>query len=159
LNSCPKPVSLAHALCFSLGKSYPGGRKLTHGRRRRGPQAATLHHAEQFILVRIGPHSARSRPNRPMRRDRGLETIFAPHGRHPPYQSMSERARTAPRPSSASRRCAADLVQGTSGRDRNLRTGKMALTPELEALLGLEPGSMRCYADFRAQVHPDDSAA
>src|SRR5262249_9121517 len=51
------------------------------------------------------------------------------------------------------------LVQGTSGRDRNLRTGKMALTPELEALLGLEPGSMRCYADFRAQVHPDDIAA
>jgi len=53
----------------------------------------------------------------------------------------------------------AQLKTGISVWDRNLRTGKMTLTPELEALLGLEPGSMTCYADFRAQVHPDDIAA
>jgi PAS domain-containing protein len=40
--------------------------------------------------------------------------------------------------------------------DRNLRTGKLALTPELEAIFGLKPGNVKCYADFRALVHPDD---
>ena len=53
----------------------------------------------------------------------------------------------------------AQLKTGISVWDRNLRTGKMTLTPELEALLGFEPGSMKCYADFRAHVHPDDIAA
>jgi PAS domain S-box-containing protein len=52
----------------------------------------------------------------------------------------------------------AQLKTGIGVWDRNLRTGKMTLTPEHEALLGLEPGSMQCYADFRARVHPDDIA-
>jgi PAS domain S-box-containing protein len=43
--------------------------------------------------------------------------------------------------------------------DWDLRTGKLTWTPELEALFGLEPGSVKCYADFRGRVHPDDIAA
>jgi PAS domain S-box-containing protein len=53
----------------------------------------------------------------------------------------------------------AQLKTGISVWDRDLRTGKVTLTPELEALLGLKPGSMKCYEDFRAQVHPDDISA
>jgi PAS domain S-box-containing protein len=43
--------------------------------------------------------------------------------------------------------------------DWNLRTGAVACTPELEAIFGLEPGTMTCYADFRDRVHPDDLEA
>jgi PAS domain S-box-containing protein len=50
----------------------------------------------------------------------------------------------------------AQLKTGIGVWDRDLRTGKLALTPELEALLGLEPGTVKSYADFRARVHPDD---
>jgi PAS domain S-box-containing protein len=50
----------------------------------------------------------------------------------------------------------AQLKTGIGVWDRNLRTGKMTVTPELEALLGL--GSMKGYEDFRARVHPDDIA-
>jgi PAS domain S-box-containing protein len=53
----------------------------------------------------------------------------------------------------------AQLKTGIGVWERDLRTGKLTLTPEHEALLGLEPGSMKCYADFRAQVHPDDIVA
>jgi PAS domain S-box-containing protein len=42
--------------------------------------------------------------------------------------------------------------------DWNLRTGKLTWTPELEALFGLEPGTVKRYADFRSRVHPDDIA-
>ena len=42
--------------------------------------------------------------------------------------------------------------------DWNLRTGKLTWTLELEALVGLEPGAVRRYADFRSRVHPDDIA-
>jgi PAS domain S-box-containing protein len=40
--------------------------------------------------------------------------------------------------------------------DWNLRTGKLTWTPELEAIFGLAPGSVKCYADFRDRVHPED---
>lgn len=40
--------------------------------------------------------------------------------------------------------------------DWNHLTGEVKWTPELEAIFGLEPGSVRSYADFRARVHPDD---
>jgi PAS domain S-box-containing protein len=40
--------------------------------------------------------------------------------------------------------------------DWNLRTGRLACTPQLEAIFGLGPGSVHCYADFRDRVHPDD---
>jgi PAS domain S-box-containing protein len=43
--------------------------------------------------------------------------------------------------------------------DWNLRTGKLAWTTELEALFGLQPGTVQRYADFRERVHPDDIAA
>ena len=43
--------------------------------------------------------------------------------------------------------------------DWNLRTGKLAWTPELEVLFGLQPGTVQRYADFRERVHPDDIAA
>jgi PAS domain S-box-containing protein len=42
--------------------------------------------------------------------------------------------------------------------DWALRTGKLTRTPELEALVGLEPGTVKRYADFRDRVHPDDTA-
>src|SRR5262249_50396466 len=38
----------------------------------------------------------------------------------------------------------------------NLRTVKLTWTPELEAIFGLEPASVKCYADFRDRVHPED---
>jgi PAS domain S-box-containing protein len=53
----------------------------------------------------------------------------------------------------------AQLKTGIGVWDRDLRTGKLTLTPELEAVLGLEPGSVKCYADFRDRVHPDDILA
>jgi PAS domain S-box-containing protein len=41
----------------------------------------------------------------------------------------------------------------------NLRTGKLTWTPQLEAIYGLEPGSVKSYADFRDRVHADDITA
>src|SRR5262249_39058490 len=32
-------------------------------------------------------------------------------------------------------------------------------TPQLEAIFGLEPGSVKVHADFRERVHPDDLEA
>jgi PAS domain S-box-containing protein len=52
----------------------------------------------------------------------------------------------------------AQLKTGIGVWDRDLRTGKITVTPEHEALLGSESRSVKCYADFRAQVHPDDIA-
>jgi PAS domain S-box-containing protein len=43
--------------------------------------------------------------------------------------------------------------------DWNLRTGAVTCTPELEAIFGLEPGTVRSYADFRGRVHPDEVEA
>jgi PAS domain S-box-containing protein len=53
----------------------------------------------------------------------------------------------------------AQLKTGVGIWDRSLRTGKVTWTPELEALFGLEPGSVKGYADFRYRVHPDDIEA
>jgi PAS domain S-box-containing protein len=50
----------------------------------------------------------------------------------------------------------AQLRTGVGIWDWDLRTGKVTWTPELEALFGLQPGSVKCYADFRDRVHPDD---
>jgi PAS domain S-box-containing protein len=43
--------------------------------------------------------------------------------------------------------------------ERVLRTGKLTWTPQLEAIFGVEPESVKDYADFRDRVHPDDLAA
>jgi PAS domain S-box-containing protein len=40
--------------------------------------------------------------------------------------------------------------------DLNLRTGKLTWTREQEAIFGVEPETVNCYADFRNLVHPDD---
>ena len=53
----------------------------------------------------------------------------------------------------------AQLRTGVGVWDWNLRTGKMTWTPELETLFGLEPGTVKSYANFRDRVHPDDIAA
>src|SRR5262249_45669310 len=53
----------------------------------------------------------------------------------------------------------AQLRTGIGFWDRDLRTGELTWTPELEALFGLEPGTVKCYADFRERVHPDDISA
>ena len=53
----------------------------------------------------------------------------------------------------------AQLRTGIGIWDRNLRTGKVTWTPELEALFGLEPGSVTSYPDFRGRTHPDDIEA
>jgi PAS domain S-box-containing protein len=53
----------------------------------------------------------------------------------------------------------AQLRTGIGIWDRNLRTGKITWTPELEALFGLEPGTVKCYAEVRERVHPDDIEA
>jgi len=53
----------------------------------------------------------------------------------------------------------AQLRTGIGFWDWNLRTGKVTCTSQLEALFGLEPGSVKCYADFRDRVHPEDIAA
>ena len=50
----------------------------------------------------------------------------------------------------------AQLKTGVGIWDWNLRTGKLAWTPELEVLFGLEPGTVKSYSDFRDRVHPDD---
>jgi PAS domain S-box-containing protein len=43
--------------------------------------------------------------------------------------------------------------------ERVVRTGKLTWTPQLEAIFGLDPASVKDYADFRDRVHPDDLAA
>jgi PAS domain S-box-containing protein len=53
----------------------------------------------------------------------------------------------------------AQLKTGIGVWDWKLRTGELTWTPQLEALFGLEPGSVKRYADFRDRVHPDDLAA
>jgi PAS domain S-box-containing protein len=53
----------------------------------------------------------------------------------------------------------AQLRTGVGIFDRNLRTGRVMWTPELEALFGLEPGAVNCYSDFRKRAHPDDIEA
>src|SRR5262245_17279313 len=40
--------------------------------------------------------------------------------------------------------------------DWDLRTGRLTWTPELEAIFGLEPGTVKTYADFRDRVDPED---
>jgi PAS domain S-box-containing protein len=40
--------------------------------------------------------------------------------------------------------------------DWDLTTGALSWTPELEALWGLEPGTVSSYEDFRRRVHPED---
>ena len=53
----------------------------------------------------------------------------------------------------------AQLRTGIGIWDWNLRTDKLTCTPELEAIFGLELGSVKTYADYRARVHPDDIEA
>src|SRR5262249_19345741 len=50
----------------------------------------------------------------------------------------------------------AQLSTGIGVWDWDVRSGKVTWTPELEALFGLEPGTVKSYADFRGYVHPDD---
>jgi len=50
----------------------------------------------------------------------------------------------------------AQLKTGIGIWDWNLRTGSLTWTPELAALFGLEPGNVKCHADFLDRVHPDD---
>jgi PAS domain S-box-containing protein len=50
----------------------------------------------------------------------------------------------------------AQLKTGVGIWDWNVRTGKVAWTPQLEAIFGLEPESVTSYADFRDRVHRDD---
>jgi len=50
----------------------------------------------------------------------------------------------------------AQLKTGIGLWDWDLRTGTVTWTPELEAIFGLEPGTVKCYADFRDRIHPDD---
>ena len=50
----------------------------------------------------------------------------------------------------------AQLKTGIGLWDWDLRTGKVTWTPELEAIFGLEPGTVKTYADFRNRVHPED---
>ena len=42
--------------------------------------------------------------------------------------------------------------------DWNVKTGHLTGTPELETVLGLEPGTVRTYEDFQRRVYPDDIA-
>jgi PAS domain S-box-containing protein len=53
----------------------------------------------------------------------------------------------------------AQLKTGVGIWDWNVRTGKLAWTPELEAIFGLQHKGVACYADFRDRVHPDDIEA
>jgi PAS domain S-box-containing protein len=53
----------------------------------------------------------------------------------------------------------AQLKTGVGVWDWNLHTGAITCTPELEAIFGAEPGTVKCYADFRDRVHPDDVEA
>jgi PAS domain S-box-containing protein len=50
------------------------------------------------------------------------------------------------------------LKTGVGVLEWNLRTNKVVWNPELAAIFGLEPDVMKSYADFRARIHPDDSA-
>ena len=50
----------------------------------------------------------------------------------------------------------AQLKTGIGLWDWDLRTGLVTFTPELEAIFGLEPGTVKCYADFHHRAHPDD---
>ena len=50
----------------------------------------------------------------------------------------------------------AQLKTGIGIWDWDLRTGTVTWTPELEEIFGLEPGSVKSYADFRDRVHPED---
>jgi len=50
----------------------------------------------------------------------------------------------------------AQLKTGVGVWDWDLHTDKVTCTPELAAIYGVEPGYMKCYADFRERVHPDD---
>jgi PAS domain-containing protein len=43
--------------------------------------------------------------------------------------------------------------------ERNLHTGALAWTPQVEAIFGLEPGSVKIHSDFRDRVHPGDLEA
>jgi PAS domain S-box-containing protein len=42
--------------------------------------------------------------------------------------------------------------------DWDVKGNQLRWTPELEALYGLEPGTVQTYEDFRKRVHPDDLA-
>jgi PAS domain S-box-containing protein len=53
----------------------------------------------------------------------------------------------------------AQLKTGIGLWDWDPRTEAVTGTPELEAIFGLEPGSIKCYADFRELVHPEDIEA
>jgi PAS domain S-box-containing protein len=53
----------------------------------------------------------------------------------------------------------AQLKTGVGLWDWDLRTGKVTWTPELAAIYGLEPGSVKSYADFLNRVHPEDIKA
>jgi PAS domain S-box-containing protein len=50
----------------------------------------------------------------------------------------------------------AQLSTGIGVWDWDVRSGNLTWTPELEALFGLKLGTVKCYADFRDRVHPDD---
>jgi PAS domain S-box-containing protein len=50
------------------------------------------------------------------------------------------------------------LKTGVGVWEWNLRTNKVVWNPELVAIFGLEPDVIKSYADFRARVHPADSA-
>jgi PAS domain-containing protein len=50
----------------------------------------------------------------------------------------------------------AQLKTGVGIWDWNLSSGQLAWTAQLAAIFGLQPDSMKCYADFRDQVHPED---
>src|SRR5262249_40311844 len=50
----------------------------------------------------------------------------------------------------------AQLKTGVGVWDWDLHTDKVTCTPELAAIYGVEPGYIKCYADFRDRVHPDD---
>jgi PAS domain S-box-containing protein len=50
----------------------------------------------------------------------------------------------------------AQLKTGVGVWDWDLRADKVTWTPELAAIYGVEPGYMKCYANFRDRVHPDD---
>jgi len=50
----------------------------------------------------------------------------------------------------------AQLKTGIGLWDWDLRTGEVTWTAELEAIYGLDPGTVKSYADFRDRVDPDD---
>jgi len=50
----------------------------------------------------------------------------------------------------------AQLKTGVGVWDWDLHTDEVTWTPELAAIYGVEPAYMKCYADFRDRIHPDD---